>query len=137
MSNVKKTWRVYDQWHTTSFDLYSDTREWRHLLKLNPSFDIRYSPAPGTRVYVGGDEGSDQVRSQRSRVGGLLTSMGTTMPLSQDATETSYEVIYPWESFKGFSNRLGEYTAASLLGPDRINGYALDSPQTSSDTQRG
>ena len=137
MSNTKKTWRVYDEWHKTAFDLYSDTREWRHLLKLNPSFDIRYSPAPGTRVYVGGDEGDDSQRSQRSRGRGTLQTMGTTIPLPMDSTDTAYAGIYPWSSFKGYSNRLGEYTAASLLGPDRINGYALDSPQASSDTQRG
>lgn len=135
--SLKKTWRVKDTWHSTAYSLFSDTREWRYLLKLNPSFDIRYKPAPGTRIFAGGDAGGDTNPPKGSGKSGTLTQIDNALLVGPDALSDPYGGIYPWSSFRGYANRLGEYTAASLLNVDRINGYSLDSPQASSDTQRG
>lgn len=135
--SLKKTWREKDTWNSTAFGLFRDTREWRYLLKLNPSFDIRFRPAPGTRIHVGGDAGGDTNPPKGSGKSGTLTQMGNTMLVGPDALSDATGGIYPWSSFRGYANRLGEYTAAALLNFDRINGYSLDSPQASSDTQRG
>ena len=46
--SLKKTWKIKNTWSSVAYEMFRDSREWRYLLKLNPSFDIRFKPAPGT-----------------------------------------------------------------------------------------
>ena len=135
--SLKKTWKVKNTWNSLAYEMFRDSREWRYSLELNPSFDIRYKPAPGTRIFAGGDAGGDTDPPKGAGKSGTLTQMGNTLQIGPDALSDPDSGIYPWSSFRGYANRLGEYTAAALLNTDRINGYSLDSPQASSDTQRG
>jgi hypothetical protein len=135
----KKTWKTYDTWRRVAYNAYTDSREWRHLLKLNPSFDIRYLPAPGTRIHLTGNLGSDKSGPSQGGGTGMLRFMTNNLDLSTapDKPGTAEAPYFPWESVDAYADRLGDYTAAGLLGRDRNNGFALDSPQAISDTQRG
>lgn len=135
----KKTWQSYDTWRRVAYNEYSDSREWRYCIKLNSSYDIRYMPAPGTRIHVSGSLGSEGGEPSGGGGSGVLQYMTTNLNLS-NAPDKNYSVestIFPWDSQDAFVDRLGDYTAAGMLDRDRSNGFALDSPQASSDTQRG
>ena len=100
--SLKKTWTEKDTWNSVAYGLFRDTREWRYLIKLNPSYDIRYRPAPGTRVYVSGDAGGDTNPPKGSGKSGTLTQMGNNMLVGPDALNDADSGIYPWSSFRGY-----------------------------------
>jgi len=136
----KRVWSDRDFWRTVAFREYRDSREWRYLLALNPSYDIRYRPAAGVPIYTSGYTGADQKVPERKGMGGLLKSPDMNlakMMAGQDATTQGDPAYFPWTSVDSYADRMGEYTATSLLTPDRTNGYSLDSPQAFSDSQRG
>jgi len=135
----KKTWQTYDTWRRVAYNEYSDSREWRYCVKLNPSYDIRYMPAPGTRIHVSGSLGSDGNEPTSGGGSGVLQYMTTNLDLSNspDKTYDADSAIFPWDSKDAYVDRLGDYTASGMLDRDRSNGFALDSPQATSGTQRG
>ena len=135
----KRNWRSGDEWRSVAFNVYRDSREYRHILDLNPSFDIRSIPSPGVVVNVSGVTGPG--KSQPYPVGspGTLQQVDTNLNLvagSPVVPSSTQRSIFPWESPDEYVDRLGEYTAAALLGPDRTNGFSLDSPQARGDSQR-
>lgn len=136
---AKKTWNVKDTWRRVAYNAYNDSREWRHLLKLNPGFDIRYHPSPNTRIHLTGNLGSDKSGPSQAGGTGMLQFMTSNLDLStaSDYAQDPGQFIFPWDSTEEYVDRLSDYTAAGLLGRDRNNGYALDSLQAISDTQRG
>ena len=136
----KRVWKDRDFWRTIAFKEYRDSREWRYLLALNPSYDIRYRPAAGLPIYTSGYVGAGTKVPEQSGLGGLLKSPDMNlakMMAGQDATSQDNPAFFPWSNVDLYADRIGEYTATSLLSPDRTNGYTLDSPQAFSDTQRG
>lgn len=136
----KRIWKDRDFWRTVAFKEYRDSREWRYLLALNPSYDIRYRPAAGVPIYTSGYTGADQAIPEKSGMAGLLRSPDLNlakMMEQQSATTQMGAAYFPWESVDSYADRMGEYTATSLLASDRTNGYSLDSPQAFSDSQRG
>jgi len=136
---AKKTWTEKDSWRRVAYNAFTDSREWRYLLKLNPSFDIRYHPAPGTRIHLTGNLGSDKSGPNQGGGTGMLQFMTSNLDLStaSDYDQDPSSFIFPWDSTEEYVDRLADYTAAGLLGRDRNNGFAIDSPQAISDTQRG
>jgi hypothetical protein len=72
---------------------------------------------------------------------GTLNQLDTAINFSPDTANPEKvdiaSAIFPWDTLDNFTKRLSEYTAYAALKRDRINGYGLDSPQASSDTQRG
>ena len=141
-TGLKREWRDGDQWRTVAYLYYRNSSEWRHVLELNPSFDIRTTPAPAVNVPVSGPTANGSFRPSEPGAIGVLSQVGTNLdlrgPSSVSTEQTSGEAsIWPWSSAELYVNRLGEYTAAGLLGRDRINGFSFDSPQAWSDTQRG
>lgn len=137
----RRNWRPQDRWYSVAYHEFRDSREWRYLLALNPSYDIRYHPAPGVPINTRGEIGAGTKIPTGSSTPGILKNPDLNLGvLLQDdpAQNTTREVSYfPWSSADGYIDRLGEYTAAALLTNDRTNGYALDSPQASADSQRG
>ena len=134
-----RNWRNGDEWRTLAFNYYRDSRTYRYILELNPSFDIRSIPAPGVVVYVGGELGPGKYKPSQASLPGTLQQVDLNLDLraGTDVVPTSLQSsIFPWDSANEYSNRLGEYTAAALLAPDRTNGFSLDSPQANRDTQR-
>lgn len=137
---VKRTWRSKDSWRSLAYRFFRDTRDWRYLVELNPSYDIRYEPAPGVGIFVSGDTGEGKNNPSNANTPGLLIQPDVNLDLRTSAIENSgpqEESIFPWDRFEDYVNRLGDYTAMSLLSQDRTNGFSLDSPQATQDTQRG
>ena len=136
----KRTWQNGDEWRTLAYNYYRDTRTYRYILALNPSFDIRTIPAPGVVVNVGGELGPGKPKPSQASIPGLLQQVDVNLDLragTENLPPSLQRNIFPWESFALFSDRLGSYTAAALLAPDRTNGFSLDSPQAAGETQRG
>lgn len=141
--NRKRTWKERDRWNTVAYKTYRDSREWRHLLALNPSYDIRYRPAAGVQINVEGLVEASKKQPGGFGIPGLLKGTDTNLDLREADTDFTYalpdsqsEGIWPWENEDEYLDRLGEYTAAGLFGTERFNGYMLDSPQAINDTQR-
>ena len=135
----KRNWRNGDEWRTLAYTYYRDSRTYRYILELNPSFDIRSIPAPGVVVYVGGEVGPGKYKPSQASLPGTLQQVDTNLDLragSETLPRSLQTSIFPWDSAVEYSDRLGSYTAAALLAPDRTNGYSLDSPQATRDTQR-
>ena len=61
----KRQWTQRDRWNTLAFREYRDSREWRYLLALNPSYDIRYKPAPGVMIHTSGSIGAGKDGTRR------------------------------------------------------------------------
>jgi hypothetical protein len=144
MAGKTRTWKIGDSWNKVAYAYYGDSREFRGILELNESYDIRSVPAQGAQVFVTGPDGSLGKNQNSGAAGspGTLNQLSTALNLSGTSlpnpeVQDTAAAIFPWESLDAFSQRLASYTAYSLLERDRINGYGLDSPQTSSDTQRG
>ena len=136
----KRTWKNGDEWRILAYLFYRDSRTYRYILALNPSFDIRSIPAPGVVVNVGGDVGPGEYKPSQASSPGLLQQVDLNLDLraGSDVAPTSVQKsIFPYDSFAVYADRLGKYTAAALLAPDRTNGFSLDSPQTTGNTQRG
>ena len=139
----KRVWQQKDTWRGIAYGRYRDSREWRSLLELNQSYDIRYQPAPGTVINTTGVTSQGKTTSgSRNVQNGTLTQVGTNLNLRfTAATPTNLASqegsFFPWDSEVDFVDRLGQYPAMALLASDRTNGFCLDSPQATSDTQRG
>lgn len=137
----KRIWQSRDSWRGVSFREFRDSREWRYLLELNPSFDIRTMPAPGVPIHTRGYTGANQTMPKQKGIPGILKSPDLVLdtaiggrPNPPRSLQASY---FPWNSADEYVERLGDYTAQAMLGRDRNNGFSLDSPQALSDTQRG
>ena len=135
----KRNWRNGDEWRKLAYTYYRDSRSYRYILALNPSFDIRSIPSPGVVVNVGGELGPGEYKPSQASIPGLLQQVDLNLDLraGTDVAPTSVQnSIFPYDSFAVYADRLGQYTAAALLAPDRTNGFSLDSPQANRDTQR-
>ncbi len=118
-----RIWQEGDSWSKVAYLETFDSRNFRQILKLNPSFDIRTHPAPGVPILVSqSGAGSKGV--------GTINQLDLTLDLRRSNTNSNLRnSIYPWETLSEFTSRLSEYTAAALLQSDRTNGFSLDSPQ--------
>tara|TARA_R110002012_G_scaffold109818_1_gene253994 strand:+ start:119 stop:538 length:420 start_codon:yes stop_codon:yes gene_type:complete len=135
----KVNWRNGDEWRTLAYEYYRDSRTYRYILALNPSFDIRYIPSPGVVVNVGGDVGPGEYKPSQASIPGTLQQVDLNLDLraGPEVAPTSVQnSIFPYDTLPVYADRLGQYTAAAILAPDRTNGYSLDSPQVGRDTQR-
>jgi len=136
----KRVWQTNDQWRILAYKRFRDSREWRYLLDLNPSYDIRYHPSPGTEIHLTGKLSEGKNVPGGAGLTGLLIQPDANLDLrsaSETEPESQTPSIFPWDKEVNYIDRLGQYTALALLTPDRTNGFSLDSPQASSDTQRG
>lgn len=136
----KRVWHAKDTWRNVAFRRYFDSREWRRLLEINPSYDIRYEPHPGTTINLTGRDNQGKIKSGGKASKGTLAQVGTNLDLTASPSSNPDSVkaeIFPYDKYSDYTNRLGQYTAMALLAPDRTNGYSLDSPQAQSDSQRG
>ena len=135
-----RTWQSRDHWRTLAYREYRDSREWRHLLALNPSYDIRTQPAAGVGVMVTGELGAGEPVPSLAGKRGMLKAPGMTLePLtgSRNLFETTEPLHFPWDSEAEYMDRLGAYTGMALMARDRTNGFGIDSRQAFSDSQRG
>jgi hypothetical protein len=134
-AGLKRVWGAGDNWRVLGYLYYRNSLEYRQLIALNPSFDIRTIPAPGVEINASGQIADGQPEPDLMGPGGGLQMVDTVIDLSNNINKTStypktdQSTIYPWTTFGGYVNRLGQYTAAALLDTQRINGYMLDSPQ--------
>jgi len=137
---LKRTWQSGDTWRNIAYTYFRESGQWRYLLDLNPSYDIRYHPSPSTEIQVSGRLGAGKTIPSQANSPGTLTQVDTALDLrasSQMSSSDQAPGIFPWDTSGEYTERLAEYTAAALLSPDRTNGFSLDSPQASADTQRG
>lgn len=137
--NQKRNWQNGDEWRTLAYKFYRDSRTYRYILALNPSFDIRSIPSPGVVVNVSGDLGPGINQPGGASIPGTLQQVGLNLNLQSGSNDSPVSVqngIFPYDSTALYAERLGLYTAAALLASDRTNGFALDSPQATGDTQR-
>lgn len=119
-----RIWQEGDTWPKVAYLETFDSRNFRKLLRLNPSFDIRTHPAPGIPILVQSSVGI------KNKGKGTLNQLDLSFDLRSGSQNSNVNVeIFPWDSLEKFTNRLTEYTAASILQADRVNGYSLDSPQ--------
>jgi hypothetical protein len=144
MAGKTRTWKIGDSWNKVAYAYYGDSREFRRVIELNESYDIRYNPAQGAQIFITGPDGILGKNSNSGAAGspGTLNQLSTALNLSGTSLpspelQDTANAIFPWESLDAFTRRLSSYTAYSLLERDRINGYGLDSPQASANTQRG
>ena len=144
MPGRTRTWSQGDSWNKLAYAYLGDSRKFRDILDFNESFDIRNKPAIGVPVFVTGPNGETGKSSPSAPSGspGTLNQLDTAINFNPTADANPEKVdiasaIFPWDTLDAFTKRLTEYTAYAALKRDRINGYGLDSPQASSDTQRG
>lgn len=136
----RRKWNPQDRWYSIAYQEFRDSREWRYLLELNPSYDIRFHPSPGVPINTRGDIGAEKKTPVSAVNPGLLKTPDTNLQLmiegkpENDPRQPSY---FPWSTPDMYLDRLGDYTAAAVLGRDRTNGFTLDSEQANSDSQRG
>ena len=139
-TGLKRTWRTGDTWRNVAYTYFRESGQWRYLLELNSSYDIRYQPSAGVEVHISGDVALGKSTPSQGGAPGTLRQVDTNLDLrsgSQPSPGDQAPGIFPWTSFGAYSDRLGDYTASALLNRDRTNGFGLDSPQASADTQRG
>jgi len=139
-TGLKRTWRDGDSWRNVAYTYFRESGQWRYLLDLNPSYDIRYQPGIGVEVQVSGAVGAGKTTPKQGGAVGTLIQVDTNLDLQQSQQQSDSDEapgIFPWDTVGEYSDRLANYTAAAILGPDRSNGFSLDSPQASADTQRG
>lgn len=136
----RRTWTERDTWRSAAYRGFRDSREWRYLLAINPTYDIRYHPAPGLKFNTIGPVKPSIKAPSAAGPSGLLKTVGTNLDLrSEQNTDNSQALqasIWPWSSAELYVERLGDYTGSALLNKDRTNGYCIDSPQASGNTQR-
>jgi hypothetical protein len=135
-TGLKRVWGAGDSWRVLGYLYYRNSLEYRQLIGLNPSFDIRTLPAPGVEINASGQIGSGAPEPDLLGPGGQLMAADTTIDLTKGFNTSPYpqsqdSTIFPWKDFGTYTNRLGQYTAAALLDTDRTNGMMLDSPQAS------
>jgi hypothetical protein len=142
-TGLKRNWMNGDTWRNVAYLYYRNSLQYKYLLALNPSFDIRYIPAPDVAINATGQvyKGLDQPEA----IGPIQGSQGqlATVDIAIDLRNTTgkpgnfpkngVETIYPFSSYAAYADTLGGYTAAGLLDADRINGMMTDSPQASID----
>lgn len=134
-TGLKRVWGAGDNWRVLGYLYYRNSLEYRQLIALNPSFDIRSIPAPGVEINASGEMHTGQPEPGLAGPGGQMMAVDTTINLrdlggNSPPAPTSQQVnIFPWNSLGEYTNRLGQYTAAALFESDRINGMTLDSPQ--------
>jgi len=139
-TGLKRTWRDGDTWRNVAYTYFRESGQWRYLLDLNPSYDIRYQPGVGVEVHISGAVGTGKIIPKQAGAVGTLIQVDTNLDLQQPQQQADSDQapgIFPWDTIGEYTDRLAEYTAAAILGPDRSNGFSLDSPQASADTQRG
>ena len=136
----RKTWTERDTWRSAAYRNYRDSREWRYLLEINPTYDIRFHPAPGLKFNTIGPVKPGVPKPSGAGQAGILKTVDLSLDLrtkqNQDNSKSLQASIWPWSAPDLYVNRLGDYTGAALLSPDRTNGYSIDSPQAQSDSQR-
>lgn len=143
MASKTKVWSEGDSWGKLAYTYFLDSREFRTLLALNESFDIRTQPAQGVNIFVETPPGAGAgITSNRApALPGTLEQMDMNVDLRRGPAATQRSDIaadiFPWDNLSGFTDRLTQYTAFSLMERDRVNGFSLDSPQATSDSQRG
>lgn len=136
----RKAWEPQDHWYSVAYKEFRDSREWRYLLELNPSYDIRYHPAPTVPINTRGFIGTDKEAPSGGGGAGFLKNPDLNLEMliqTADVVDSRQPSYFPWSSADAYLDRLGDYTASALLTADRTNGYSFDSPQTQSDSQRG
>jgi hypothetical protein len=136
MAGKTRVWQIGDSWNKLAYAYYGDSREFRQLLSLNLSFDIRSNPAQGVPVFLTDTTGIlGKSGSGAAGAPGTLNQLSTALNLN--GTNPNPEepdiasAIFPWTNLADFTQRLSVYTAAALLNRDRVNGYGLDSPEAS------
>lgn len=129
---LTRVWQEGDSWSKVAYLETFDSRNFRELLELNPSFDIRTEPSTGVPILVQAEVGI------KGKGTGTLNQVDLNFDLRKTGQKTSPELdIFPWKDLSEYTKRLSEYTAAALFQVDRVNGYSMDSPQILNSSYRG
>lgn len=132
-----KVSRPGDTWNGVAYTYYSDSREFRTVLALNPGYDIRSFPAPGLPMLVEGEQGITTAGSSSATVGSLIQP-DTNFDLRAGApSNVTPESIFPWDTVEEFEARRADYTPSGLAETNRLNGFTLDTTQALTGNQSG
>lgn len=138
-TGLKRTWRTGDTWRNVAYTYFRESGQWRYLLDLNSGFDVRFQPAPGVEIFASGPLALGKNVPASAGGVGLLKTTDTNLDLrrSQNPSVGNRPPgVFPWGSLEEYAERLGDYTAQGLVNIERTNGFALDSPQAGSESQR-
>lgn len=122
------TWKGGDTWRKIAYLYYGDSRQWRRLLELNPSYSINEHPAEGLRIKVAEPSTTTTAKIKQ----GSLRQSPTTLDLrSTSSAGTPTDVSdrfnpWPWSTKQKAIDRMTKYTFQSLLKPENANGLSMD-----------
>lgn len=120
-------WEAGDTWRKVAYLYYSDSRQWRRILELNPSYTINEHPAPGVRIKVASGQ-TPNTQPPRA-LQGTLQQTPTTLNLSTpqiNLTNTDQFDHWPWSNRDAAIRRMARYPFQSLLQPSDVNGLTLE-----------
>lgn len=127
---IVKVSRPGDTWNGVAYTYYNDSREFRTVLQLNPSYDIRYYPAPGIPMLVLDDTGGITTTGSSASAVGSLIQPDQNVDLRAGApSNVTPESIFPWDTVEQFTARQADYTPSGLAEVNRLNGFTLDTNQ--------
>ncbi len=109
--------REGDTWGKLGYLDSFDSREFRRILELNPTYDIRSFPAVNLPVKIRGNS------TEGTSVGTLIQTDGV-LDLSVSRSRDNPD-FFPWSSQEEFDKRLIDYSPSSLSNPEELNGYKL------------
>ena len=82
-TGLKRVWSAGDNWRVLGYLYYRNSLEYRQLISLNPSFDIRYLPAPGVEINASGQLGTGVPEPDLLGPGGQLMAPDTVIDLTK------------------------------------------------------
>ena len=135
---IVKVSRAGDTWNGVAYTYYNDSREFRTVLQLNPSYDIRAYPAPGIPMLVLDSTGGiTTVGSTASAVGSLIQPDQNVDLRAGAPSNVTPATIFPWDTVEEYEARQADYTVSGLADVNRLNGFTLDTNQALSGNQSG
>lgn len=126
--------RAGDTWNGIAYTYYSDSREFRTVLSLNPGYDIRSFPAPGLPMLIRPDSG---ITTTGPAVGSLIQQDTNIDLRAGSPTNVTPESIFPWDTVEAFEARRADYVPQALAETNRINGLTLDTSEALTGNQSG
>ena len=120
-------WQTGDTWRKVAYLYYNDSRQWRRILELNPSYTINEHPAHGVRIKVASGQ-APNVQPPRA-LRGTLQQTPTTLDLTTNQNNVTAKEgfdYWPWSSQDLAVRRMSTYPFQALLQPSDINGLTLE-----------
>jgi len=130
-----KVSRPGDTWNGVAYTYYSDSREFRTILGLNPGYDIRSFPTAGLPLQIFA-LGSG-ITTTGPSAGSLIQPDANIDLRAGSPTNTAPASIFPWDTVEAYEARRADYVPSALAEVNRLNGFTLDTSQALTGNQSG